>query len=196
VELGQATGPVLVVDRSPVARCVVEFGGDPVIEVARAEWSVFLAGWLEDAGQNDYLVPAPFQPHLLWAWLASELGAVPAPAPSGWALPYEVAGADGTRFLSAAAWRCPATCVEPGHCPVLHAPRDWDLGDLLIEGALERGHEPAVFRCLHLAQGIGAIPAEEILEARERCRTAERPILVATTSRCHAAIGALTRGLE
>ncbi len=196
VERGEVKGPIVIVDRSPQARCVAEFSRDPVVRVATAEWSAFLDRWLGVAGGMDFLVPAPFQPHLLWTWLGSELGAVPAPAPAGWALPYEVTGADGIRFLSAAAWRCPATCIEPAHCPVLHGPRDWDLGDRLVQGALARGYEPAVFRCLHLAQGIGAIPVREILEAQARCRVTAGPILVATTSRCHAAIGALTRGVE
>lgn len=196
VQRGEVRGRIVVVDRSPEARCVAAFGDDPVVRVVTEEWSAFLDGWLGNADPADYLVPAPFQPHLLWTWLASELRAVPAPAPAGWALPYEVAGADGVRFLSAAAWRCPATCVEPSHCPVLHGPRDWDLGDLLTQGALARGYEPAVFRCLHLAQGIGAIPVREILEARARCRAGDGSILVATTSRCHAAIGALTRGVQ
>lgn len=196
VERGEVQGPVVVVDRSPRARCVGEFEGDPGVRVVTAEWSAFLDRWLGRADPDDFLVPAPFQPHLLWTWLASELKSAPAPAPAGWRLPYEVAGEGGTRFLSAAAWLCPATCVEPAHCPVLHAPRDWDLGDVLTQGALGRGYEPAVFRCLHLAQGIGAISVREVLEARTRCRRARRPILVATTSRCHAAIGALAPGVE
>jgi hypothetical protein len=187
---------VVIVDRSSQARCVAEFGGDPGVRLVTAEWSVFLGTWLGGADPGDFLVPSPFQPHLLWTWLAAELDLVPAPAPAGWGLPYEVAGADGTRFLSAAAWRCPATCVEPAHCPILHAPRDWDLGDVLIEGAQARGYDSAVFRCLHLAQGIGAIAVREILEARTRCATRGGRILVATTSHCHAAIGALAPGVE
>lgn len=196
VALGQAAGPVVVVDRSREARCTQEFAGDALVAVAQCEWSQYLGDWLGTADASDFLVPSPYQPHLLRGWLASELSLVPAPAPSGWALPFEVPGAEGVRFLSAAAWRCPATCVEPAHCPALHAPRDWNLGDLLTEGALARGYEPAVFRCLPVAQGIAGISVATILEARDRCRSAGRPILVATTSRCHAAVGALVRGVE
>ena len=133
-------GPVVIVDRSPQALAVTEFDGDPLVKVVRAEWSDHLMKWLGEADGADFLVPAPFQPHLLWTWLASELNAVPTAAPAGWALPYEAEGAGGVPFLSAAGWRCPATCVEPAHCPVLHAPRDWDLGDVLTEGALARGY--------------------------------------------------------
>ncbi len=196
VERGQVAGPVVVVDRAPDAPAVAEFDGNPLVEVVRADWSAYLSGWLGQARASDFLVPAPFQPHLLWTWLASELEAAAAPAPAGWGLPYEVEAPGGVRFLSAAAWRCPATCVEPAHCPVLHAPRDWDLGDVLTAGALARGYEPAVFRCLQLTQGIAAIRVEAILEARARCRAAAGRILVATTSRCHAAVGALTRGVQ
>lgn len=196
VEREQLAKPVVVVDRSRDAAAVAEFAGDPLVTVVQAEWSDYLVQWLDRAAGADFLVPAPYQPHLLWAWLASQLEAAPVPAPGGWALPYEVEGADGVRFLSAAGWRCPATCVEPAHCPVLHAPRDWDLGDVLTEGAVARGFEPAVFRCLHLAQGIAGIPVQAILDARARCREAARPVLVATTSRCHAAIGALARGVQ
>lgn len=196
VDRGQVPGPVVIVDRSSRARAVGEFGGDPLVKVVRAEWSAYLSEWLGRAAGPDFLVPSPFQPHLLWTWLAAELKAAAAPAPAGWALPYEVEGAGGVRFLSAAGWLCPATCVEPAHCPVLHAPRDWDLGDMLTEGALVRGYEPAVFRCLQLAQGIAAISVKAVLEARARCRAGGRPILVATTSRCHAAVGALVPGVQ
>jgi hypothetical protein len=92
VERGQVAGPVVIVDRSPQARAVVEFDGDPLVKVVRAEWSDHLMKWLGEADGADFLVPAPFQPHLLWTWLASELNAVPTPAPAGWALPYEVEG--------------------------------------------------------------------------------------------------------
>ncbi|MGH7910307.1 MAG: hypothetical protein ACREQM_05955 [Candidatus Dormibacteraceae bacterium] len=193
---GQVVGPVVVVDRSPDAPACAEFRGDPLVSVEVGEWSAFLAGWLREADPTAHLVPAPFQPHLLWEWLGREIGAVGATAPSGWSLPYEVEDSSGARFLSAAAWRCPATCVEPAHCPVLHAPRDWDLGDLLEDGARARGYEPAIFRCLHLAQGVGGIRVGAIQEARGRCARSARPILVATTSRCHAAIGALARTVQ
>ena len=117
----------------------------------------------------------------------------PVPAPEGWRLPYEVPGPDGVRFLSAAGWVCPSTCIEPDHCPALHAPRDWDLSVLIERRAVELGWEPAVFRCLHLTHGVGTVPAASLLAARER--VAALPpgarVLVATSSRCHAAVGGL-----
>lgn len=193
---GEVGGPVVVVDRDPTCLAAQAFAGDPLVRLQVADWTDGLASWLARADAGDHLVPAPFQPHLLWSWLAAEAGLSPAPAPAGWALPYEVADASGTRFLSAAAWRCPATCVEPSHCPALHAPRDWNLGDVLTAGARERGYEPAIFHCLHLAQGIASVRVAEIQEVAERARESPGRLLVATTSRCHAAVGALLRPVE
>jgi hypothetical protein len=127
-------------------------------------------------------------PHLLRRWLAAELGAAPAPTPGGWGLPFEVAGPEGELYLSAAAWTCPATCVEPAHCPVLHAARDWDLAGIIAERARELGYEPVVFPVLHYAAGVATIPAA-VLQAALRVRGPR--LLVATSSHCHAAIGAL-----
>jgi hypothetical protein len=191
VAAGRAAGPVVVVDRNPACRAFHELGGHPDVELVRADWAGFLGRWLRTAGEEDHLIPAPLSPHLLWEWLAAELGASPASPPGGWGLPYEVAGADGALFLSAAAWRCPATCIEPAHCPVLHGPRDWDLADLLEQGAIARGYHPAVFRCLHLVAGVGSIPAASILATRDRLAALPSgSVLVATSSRCHAALGA------
>ena len=127
-------------------------------------------------------------PHLLWRWLAGELGASAAEVPRGWALPFEVPGADGELYLSAAAWTCPATCVEPAHCPVLHGPKDWDLAGLIEGRARELGFEPVVFRVRHYAAGVATIPAAALQAA---LRTRASRLLVATSSHCHAAVGAL-----
>ena len=193
VRSGRLAGErLLVVDGSPSCRAADEFANAPEVTFVRSEWSDFLASWLGRASPSDHLVPAPLAPHLLWEWLSSELGAVRSAPPRGWGLPYEVPGPGLELFLSAAAWTCPSTCVEPAHCPALHGPRDWDLADLIQERALRLDHLPAVFRCLHLAAGVGSIRVGEILAARDRLAAAPRqPILVATSSRCHAAVGAL-----
>ena len=157
-----------------------------------ADWLEFLRAWLCDARPEDHLVPAPLAPHLLWRWLAGELGADPAEAPRGWDLPYERPGAGGELYLSAAAWTCPATCVEPAHCPALHAPRDWDLAKLIEARARLWGLEPAVFRCRHLANGVGSIRVGDLLAARGGGQ-GMTDVLVATSSGCHAAVGVLSR---
>ena len=185
---------LLVVDRDPGCAAAREFAGAPEVSVITEEWGTFLRTWLGSAeARSDaaHLVPAPFAPHLLWEWLAEELAARAEEPPRDWDLPFERPGGPGRLFLSAAAWTCPATCVEPAHCPALHAPRDWDLADLIEERAARLGYRPAVFRCLPLASGVGSVRVAEVLAARDRLRGSDAPVLVATSSRCHAAVGAL-----
>jgi len=204
VRAGRLPGQrLVVVDHSTGCAAAGEFAGVPEVSVVTADWLAFLRSWLADGvpvgdaagvSADDRLIPAPLAPHLLWEWLAGEVGAERVPAPGGWRLPYEAPGRTGERYLSAAGWTCPATCVEPAHCPAVHAPRDWDLADAIEERAGDLGYCAAVFRCVHLAFGVGGIRAADLLEARERARAAGaagRRILVATSSRCHAAVGAL-----
>ena len=185
---------LVVVDRDPNCPAAREFAGAPEVVPETSDWLAFLHSWLAAAAPTDRLVPAPLAPHLLWEWLAAELAAERMAPPRGWGLPYERPGPGLELYLSAAAWTCPATCVEPAHCPVLHAPRDWDLGDLIAAGAAARGYRPAVFRCLHLANGVGGVAVADLLAARAMGTREGTPLLVATTSRCHAAIGALSPG--
>ena len=183
------TGSVTVVDRDP--NCLA-FSTLPV-EAVVSDWLSFLRSWLSGSIEADQLVPAPLAPHLLWQWLGAELpGSSFEPPPLGWGLPYEVAGPGLELYLSAAAWRCPATCVEPAHCPALHGPRNWDLSAMIEAEAIRRGLHPAVFRCVHFAGGVGTIPAPALISARERLGGAgSGRALVATSSHCHAAVGVL-----
>jgi hypothetical protein len=190
----EVSGRLLVVDRDPGCHAFADLQKDVVPVIS--EWLPFLQGWLRTAAAGDMLVPAPVAPHLTWEWLAGELGARFEAPPRGWGLPYEQPGPGMELYLSGAAWRCPATCVEPLHCPVLHGPRDWDLGEMIVERARLLGYEPAVFRCVHYASGVGAVQVRELLEARNRLR-AMGPgmrVLVALSSRCHAAVGVLGLG--
>ena len=153
-----------------------------------------LQAWLEGDAPGP-IVPHPRMPHLLRDWLATATGRHRAPSPRRWGLPFEVEGPDGTLYLSAAAWRCPATCVEPAHCPVLHAPRDWSLARIIEERAVGLGLLPAVLPVLPLAGGIAAVAALDLLAARGRLAAdTSRPALVATSSHCHAAVGVLRHG--
>jgi hypothetical protein len=182
---------LVIVDRDPGCPAFAELAGLPEVDTEIAGWSEFLSDWLPRASAGDQLVPAPWAPHLLSDWLTEALGARPAPPPRGWRLPYEVA-ADGTLYISAAAWACPATCVEPAHCPALHAPRDWDLGDLIEAGARSRGYHPAVFRLRHLANGIASLSVRDIVGAAKGLMTLpQADVLVGTSSRCHAAVNAI-----
>ena len=181
---------LLVVDRDPACAARREFAGIPGVRFVTVDWLDFLRELLASGSSSDYVIPAPLAPHLLWEWLAGELTAIRLDPPRGWGLPYEQPGPGRGLYLSAAGWICPATCVEPAHCPVLHGPRDWDLADVITERALSLGYEPVVFRCLHLANGVGAVGVGEIQDAVARAASAKR-VLVATSSRCHAAVGAL-----
>jgi hypothetical protein len=193
VRAGRLPGQrLVVVDRSAACRAARELADAPEVSVVAADWLAFLRSWLAGgAGPGDQVIPAPLAPHLLWEWLAAELGGERVPPPRDWRLPYEAPGRSGEVYLSAAGWTCPATCVEPAHCPALHAPRDWDLADLIEARARDLGWWPAVFRCVHLAHGVGGIGVGALVEAREGARAAGRRVLVATSSRCHAAVGAL-----
>jgi hypothetical protein len=194
VRAGRLAGQrLLVVDRDAGCAAASEFRHAPEVTLVVANWLAFLREWLPAAGPDDQLVPAPLAPHLLWEWLAAELDAERMQAPGGWRLPYEQPGRNGERYLSAAGWTCPATCVEPAHCPALHAPRDWDLAALIEERAAALGYRPAVFRCLHLANGVGGVRVGELRAAREAAASGG-PVLVATSSRCHAAVGAMRCG--
>jgi hypothetical protein len=128
-----------VVDRDAGSAAAAEFAGAAEVELVTADWLAFLRSWLAGAEPDDQVIPAPLAPHLLWEWLAVELDADRLPPPAGWGLPYEVAGRSEERYLSAAGWACPATCVEPAHCPALHSPRDWDLAAMIEERAVALG---------------------------------------------------------
>lgn len=168
---------------------VKALGPSAVLQAGSAEAGDVLATFLAGAQPGDGVVPHPTMPHLFWEWLAGRISARPAPAPRGWALPFESVGPAGEVYLSAAAWLCPATCVEPAHCPVLHAPRDWSLADIIETRARELGYSPAMFHVLQRAAGVAAVDASELLEAAHSL--AGKRVLVATSSHCHAAIGAL-----
>jgi hypothetical protein len=184
--------PLVVVDRDPNCPAARELEGAPEVSLVCSDWSVFLGRWLAAASAADQLIPAPLAPHLLWEWLGSSLGMAPGEPPRGWGLPYEVRGPGRALYLSAAAWTCPATCIEPAHCPALHGPRDWDLAAIIEGRAAELGYEPALFRVRQLAGGIAGIGVGELQAARARLAAAVgRPALVATSSACHAAVGVL-----
>ena len=161
------------------------------VELVGSEHRRVLRRFLFHSAADDVVVPHPLMPHLLRDFVAEVLAADIADPPTGWGLPFETPGADHSLYLSAAAWRCPATCIEPAHCPVLHAPKDWSLADLIQERAEALGYRPAVFRCLHYANGVAVVPARDVLQAARAPLAKGRRMLVATSSHCHAAVGAI-----
>ncbi|HEY7982794.1 MAG TPA: hypothetical protein VID73_01420 [Ktedonobacterales bacterium] len=204
-----AADAFIVVDRNPACRALSEFAAEPLVRVVRADWASFLRAELRDAAPDtgDRLVPAPFAPHLLCDWL---LDAARAAAPERaiervacdltLGLPYEQGDTTGNRFISAAGWVCPATCIEPARCPAIHDIRTWELGEMVRAGAARAAtpfHQVALFTCRHYAFGVGTIPVAELARARLdlaaalRADAAPRRVLVGTVSACHGVLGEL-----
>lgn len=199
-----------VVDHNPACRALSEFAGEATVEIVRAEWAGFLKAYLDGLGPDtdDQIVPAPFAPHVLLGWLLETLQAdVPETTITRRAcdltfgLPYEHNDATGNRFISAAGWVCPATCIEPARCPAIRAERSWELGEIVRNGVAE-SKEPylgvELFTCRHFAYGIGAIPAADLIRARHRLAAALRTgatqpqrVVVGTVSACHGVLGEL-----
>ena len=202
-----------VVDRNPGCQAISEFASEPRVQVSRADWATFLSEYLRSLPPDteDMVVPAPFAPHLLCDWLADAV----AERLSGWkierqtcelelGLPFERVHDTGNRYISAASWVCPVTCIEPTSCPAIHGERTWELGDI-VRSASARSGEPflsvVLFTCRHFAFGVGAIPVRGLLDARRavldaaqqiiRERAASGRVLVGTVSACHGVLGQL-----
>ncbi|HET9276039.1 MAG TPA: hypothetical protein VFN96_08215 [Gemmatimonadales bacterium] len=211
---GLSVRNILVVDRDPACRATRELPAGRVTHITR-EWEAYLGEFLAAAppGQSepdDAIVPSPLMPHLFARWLlgvartrwpgrAAEL-ATPA-VPMG--TPYDAVGPDGVRYVSFADWICPTHCIEPLTCPVIRAPRTWEMGDALAEYARRLGRErptagPALFTTRHHAYGVGLISAGEARAAlallEEAGRAAESDLLVGTVSACHGAASLLRLG--
>lgn len=197
----------VLVDHNPTARALVEFAGKPLVEVVRAEWADYLREHLSqlDETTDDQLVPAPFAPHLLFDWL---LSAIHEDVPDArvqrgecdlaLGLPYEQTAAPGNRFISAADWLCPVTCIEPRLCPATKGERTWELGEIVRAGAARSPQYTGVelFTCRHFAWGVGTIPLAALVRARRRIveglrRGEPQRIVVGTVSSCHGVLAVL-----
>lgn len=125
---------VVVVDRNPGCRAMVELGEAADRSFAAQDWTAYFAAFLGRAERTppdqpaDYIVPSPLMPHLMFQWLLARArerwpGRVIEVAPVAGTLgtPYdrEAAGADRTRYVSFADWICPTHCVEPAVCPAI-----------------------------------------------------------------------------
>jgi hypothetical protein len=201
---------LLIVDRNPGCRAAVE--GEGGRSIVAAEWPDFFDGWLPGgAGDGDAIVPSPLMPHLMFDWLVRrarsrwpdrEVGAEP--LTDEVRTPYDMPAADGNRYVSYADWLCPTHCIEPAVCPMIRAPRTWEMSDALEELARRMGARravagPAVLRCRHRAFGVGMFDAAEVLAADRLVADAgaagtEVGILVGTVSSCHGAVGLLALG--
>ncbi len=207
---------VLVVDKNPACRASVELPPFPGREIVVAEWEDFLHSFLSAAapspGQpDDAVVPSPLMPHLMARWLLAasrerwpgrEAALVSPDLPVG--TPYDALGPDGTRYVSFADWICPTHCVEPLTCPMIRAPRTWEMGDALTRYTerLDRRRPtlgPALFTTRHHTFGVGVFGGEEIRASRRAVEEAGRAggavdVVVGTVSACHGAVSVLQLG--
>lgn len=207
---------VLLVDRDPACLAARELPAFPGREVVAAEWGEFLRAFLSadppDPGQpDDAVVPSPLMPHLMAGWLleaarerwpgrAAQL--ISPDIPLG--TPYDALGPDGTRYVSFADWICPTHCVEPQTCPMIRAPRTWEMGDALARyterlDQLRPTRGPALFTTRHHAFGVGLFGAGEIRASRLAVEAAGRTgggvdVVVGTISACHGAVSILRLG--
>jgi len=181
-------GSLVVVDRNPGCRAQAELAGK--VRVVTADWVAYLVDYVPQAPPDAQLVPAPFAPHVLAEWLAASLHRLrpdlrvrQEPLHGSYPVPYDVTVQD-RRYLSEAAWRCPATCPEPEVCPATRGARTWDLGSTV------QAHSeiPLVqFPCRHFVFGVGTVPVAELQEALRRVvdRPAGTRVNLLTASHCH-----------
>ena len=201
---------ILVVDQDPDCQAARDLPADPAIQLCTSSWDDFLDDHLEElpASADDQLVPPPFTPHLALAWLLRSLhrelpNLETALERFGAAAgtPFERQDDGGPLLLSHADWLCPVHCIEPHVCPAIRAPRAWDLEDtareltLRLDQAGQDVDQIHLFRCHHLAFGVGTYPAADVIRARNEIRSAALlgPVraLVGTISHCHGALNLL-----
>ena len=209
---------VVVVDRDPACRARVELGeaADRVF-VAR-EWDDYFRELLGGAAPaaagepQDYIVPSPLMPHLMFQWLLARArqrwpgrGVDVAPVPGDPGTPYDRIGTDRTRYVSFADWICPTHCIEPAVCPAIGSARAWEMGDAVrglaerLRAAGEPVHGPALFVCRHHVFGVGTFAVDAVLEGDALVRAAGETgsaaaVLVGTISSCHGALNLLRIG--
>lgn len=181
---------LVVVDRNPLAPARTRLRSD-LVEVVTADWTQFLVDYAPRAPHDAHLVPAPLAPHVLADWLVlsverarPDLRLVSGPLPGTVRLPYDHT-VGRSRYLSEAAWRCPATCPEPAVCPATKGPRTWDL-----ERSVRLSAEVPVvtFPCRHFVYGVGTIPLVRLRWALRWAEETAAPgwrVGVLTASHCH-----------
>jgi hypothetical protein len=208
---------LLVVDRDPGCRFAREIGsGDTKLLVVQS-WDDFFDQYLNALippspdQPGDTIVPSPLMPHLMYQWLERRARkrwpgrtVETQPVPAGPGTPYDQSGPDGTRYVSFADWICPTHCIEPATCPVIRAPRTWEMADALqaLARRLDASHPtagPVLFRCEHRVYGVGMFDVAEVLQgnntvAEAGSRGSPVDVLVGTVSSCHGAVNLLRLG--
>jgi hypothetical protein len=208
---------VVVVDHDPACAAAGKGGLAEDFVLAARDWDDFLDEFLDRpapaaGAPDDAIVPSPLMPHLMARWLERVAGQVggrvePLAAEQPAGTPYEVLGQDGTRIVSHADWLCPTHGIEPHICPVIRAPRSWEMSDTIADYVRRRDRHtapagrrtlgPALFITRHRAFGVGMFDVAEVRAARlavTRAAAAGADLVVATISACHGALGILRFG--
>ncbi len=206
---------LIVVDRDPTCQAAKAIAGAEGAELVAREWGEFFDGFFGSAVPSpdapDAVVPSPLMPHLMYEWLlrrartrwpGREVGTRPVSVGPG--TPYDVLAPDGTRYVSFADWLCPVHCIEPATCPIIRAPRTWEMGDAMADLALRLGRThptagPVLFTCRHRVYGVGMFDVSTVLEgdalvARAGAEGTAVDVLVGTVSACHGAASLLHLG--
>lgn len=209
---------VLVVDRDPACQLARELPPSSDRELVVQDWDPFFDTYFSTAplpsgpaAPPSYIVPSPLMPHLMFDWLrrrarvlwpGREVTQLPLTEPVG--TPYDTLAPDGTRYVSWADWLCPTHCIEPATCPVIRAPRTWEMSETagaVVERLSKSGDVfgPALFVTRHLTDGVGAFAVSDAVAAERMLREAGesgRPssLLIGTVSACHGALGLLALG--
>ena len=208
---------LLIVDRDPQCQVAREIGPAEGVTLVTQDWGEFFDRYLSEAasipetGPGDAIVPSPLMPHLMYEWLVRQARrrwpgrtVHTTGVPDGPGTPYDVTAPDQTRYVSYADWICPTHCIEPAICPVIRAPRSWEMADALTAVArkLDRSHPtagPVLFVCEHRVYGVGMFDVAEVLAgdaavAAAGSRGSPVDVLVGTVSSCHGAVNLLHLG--
>ncbi|MEP7325202.1 MAG: hypothetical protein ABI836_04565 [Gemmatimonadota bacterium] len=209
---------ILVVDRDPACQVVRELPSGEERQVVVDDWSHFLDGFFAGyAGSDpvavppDVIVPSPLMPHLMYEWLFRrarerwpdrEVRTVPFSTDPG--TPYDATAPDHTRYVSHADWICPTHCTEPARCPVIRAPRTWEMSETMERWTRELDRVrptwgPVLLECRHTVFAVGtfsvaAVLAGDRIIADAGARTESVDVLVGTVSACHGAVNLLHVG--
>jgi len=206
-----------IVDRDPRCRFVQEIGASDTAELVTREWGEFFDAYLGDAATpgagelDDTIVPSPLMPHLMYRWLLRRAAerwpdreVVAQPVPIAADTPYDMLAPDGTRYVSFADWLCPTHCVEPATCPIIRAPRTWEMADAMeaLTARLARSRPaagPVLFVCQHRVFGVGMFDVRTVVSGDTVVAEAGTPgtpvdVVVGTISSCHGAVSLLHLG--
>jgi hypothetical protein len=206
-----------IVDHDPGCRFAREIGESDTAELVVRDWGPFFDDYLAAASEpaagemDDTIVPSPLMPHLMYQWLLRRAQArwpgrevVGRPVTVAADTPYDTLAPDGTRYVSFADWLCPTHCVEPATCPIIRAPRTWDMADAMhaLTRRLARSHPaagPVLFVCRHRIFGVGMFDVRTVVAGDAVVAEAGTPgtpvdVVVGTISSCHGAVSLLHLG--